>query len=535
MRTATTLTFLTTWGLALFLTATSCAQNQNTEFMVRPIDGARMVVGDGPVAACVMNCFLHLCDNASPDVVVVCIDGKMTTTERQWKKQGAGSVWFVESVPDDMEPLTLRMLNADGVFIGGDPDSIKKHALLLALLRNVAERNKVIAVGPKCVSLLADIDQTKKNSVSIPSVFEKCQFHFGEAYPENLKTKGGNAPVKVHWLIPDSSALVIHEGRRVAGYGEEPNGDKDISVFVSEANGWPQRSGAIECIDAFESTNIPSYSLDLCSWIRSATDREQPVFPPKSPPAPKVENGTLLLHGGSKVDEQVIRAFIKAAGGKDANFVCIPSASSFESYEEPRSYGAGRLRDLGCENVTILHTADPLVADQSDKFIQPLKQAQGVWIDGGRTFRFMDSYQNTRVQKLLQSVLDRDGIVGGSSAGAQVVGDFLVRGNPRSNRDIVFDGYTRGLGLIKGVIVDAHFLQRGRHEPFLELMEKHPQMLGIGIDESTALIVNGTDATVLGSNSVSFYDLADVSEGEFSPIILQSGETYDLKRKRVAK
>jgi len=146
----------------------------------------------------------------------------------------------------------------------------------------------------------------------------------------------------------------------------------------------------------------------------------------------------------------------------------------------------------------------------------------------------MGSYEGTQVPELLVQVLNRGGVVGGSSAGCQVPSDFLVRGNPTSNRDIEFGGYTRGMGLLKGVIIDAHFLQRGRHEPLLGLVKKYPQMLGIGIDESTALIVNGQQGRVVGNAAVSFYDLRSETEGEFKPVILKVGESYDLKsRKRV--
>jgi cyanophycinase-like exopeptidase len=91
------------------------------------------------------------------------------------------------------------------------------------------------------------------------------------------------------------------------------------------------------------------------------------------------------------------------------------------------------------------------------------------------------------------------------------------------------------MGLLKGVIIDAHFLQRGRHEPFLELMKEHPQMLGIGIDENTAVIINKHSARVIGPNAVSFYDLKGKGGEDFKPVILKSGETYDLKSKTAVK
>ena len=145
----------------------------------------------------------------------------------------------------------------------------------------------------------------------------------------------------------------------------------------------------------------------------------------------------------------------------------------------------------------------------------------------------MDRFQGTKAAELMRELLERDGVIGGSSAGCQVAGDFLVRGNPRTNRDLVLDGYTRGFGFIEGVILDAHFLQRGRDETFKPLMETYPQMLGIGVDEKTAISIRGSVAEVLGSNAVSFYNMKNGSSSK--PVILKRGAKYDLQKRKVVE
>jgi cyanophycinase len=506
------------------------AQERPTDAYVRPIEGSRMVVGDGEAPDYLLDCFLHLCRDASPNVVVICLDGTARIAESRWKARGAGSVHLLDAIPDSSEALTIRLLAADGVWIDGKPDELKKHPLVLALLKNVTARNRVIAVGASSAPLLESLDETSVTNERIQSVFAKCKFHFGKGQSGEFDISDRNSLDIVHWSIPNSSALIVHGERRLTCYGEE-----DVRMLVQAAGGWPVRRGSIESIDVFGASDVLGYNTDLLSWVRSAAERSRTVFPPESVSTPVVEKGTLFLHGGSKIHHDVMKEFIKSAGGKDAKFVCIPSASSFDTFEEPDSYSAEILTELGCNDVTILHTADPLVADQNLKFSEPLLDADAVWIDGGRTFRFMDCYENTRVQELIANVLKRSGVVGGSSAGCQVPSDFLVRGNPTSNQDMTYGGYTRGMGLIKGVIIDAHFLQRGRHEPLLGLMKQHPQMLGIGIDESTALIVKRHEATVIGPNAVSFYDLTAESDGEFAPVILQSGATYDFKLRKSQK
>lgn len=503
-----------------------CFSQQQTGMHVRSIAGSRMVVGDGDVPDYAVDCFLYLCRDAAPNIVVINLEGEPRIASDRWKNRGADSVTQLNRLPTDFEALTVQLLNADGVWIEGNPERIVKHALLLSLLKNTTKRDGVIAVDSSAVSLLSKLDDNDE-AKRLASPFATCEFHFGGSAPAKNGSK--DSPLKVHWLIPNSSTAVVHTGRRIAGYGNQ-----DIRLMVKQANGLPKQERAFECLDVFGPGGYPGYGQDLFAWVRAAKDRSRPAFPPKEAGTPVVENGTLFLHGGSRLHQDVLKEFVKLTGGKDASFVCIPSAKSFDRFEEPNSYMAENLRELGCDNVTVLHTADPFVADQSKEFARILKNADGVWIDGGRTFRFMDSYEGTQVPKLLAGVLDRGGVVGGSSAGCQVPSDFLVRGNPTSNRDIEYDGYTRGMGLLKGVIIDAHFLQRGRHEPFLGLMKKYPQMLGIGIDESTALIVDGGQGRVVGNAAVSFYDLTATAEDDFKPVILKAGQSYDLKLRKSA-
>ena len=486
------------------------------------------MVGDGEVPDCILDCFRHLCRDAMPRIVVLCLDGESSISERRWLESGIRSVKTLDSLPADATVLTNLLLNADGVWIENGREKIAKQSLCVALLKNVAERNKVVALRSKAVSLLPQLDNVDLAnplvSHQVVSPLASSRFRFGQGRQETDKV--GVRPGEVLWTIPNSTSMVIHHGRRVMCSGRT-----DVEVMVPAVNGWPLRRGSIERIDVFESKDVPSYSLDLFSWVRSGAERKGEVFPPTSVSSNGLEKGALFLHGGSGVGDDIMEEFIKIAGGKGAAFVCIPSASRFDSDDELRSYSAGRLQGLGCRNVTIVHASDPLVAATSADLLKKIENADAIWIDGGRTYRFMDCYENTKVPQLLREALQRGAVVGGSSAGCQVPSDFLVRGNPRSNRDMVVEGYTRGLGLLKGVIIDAHFRQRGREQPFMKLMKTYPQFLGIGIDERTALIVKGKTGRVIGPNAVSFYNLSG-SQSDASPVLLTSGESFDFVTKK---
>jgi cyanophycinase len=125
---------------------------------------------------------------------------------------------------------------------------------------------------------------------------------------------------------------------------------------------------------------------------------------------------------------------------------------------------------------------------------------------GGRQWRFIDCYSGTKGEKLLRDVLARGGVIGGSSAGATIQGDFLVRGSVLGNEEMMAEGYERGLAFLPGSAIDQHFSQRKRFADMTSVMQRHPQLLGIGIDEATAVVVQGDTAQILGRGNAHFYD-----------------------------
>ena len=126
--------------------------------------------------------------------------------------------------------------------------------------------------------------------------------------------------------------------------------------------------------------------------------------------------GTLIAVGGAMSDPAILKHFFELAGGWDASIVIIPTAAGEDSYG-PYWRGLLRFKEAGATNLTLLHTADRAVADSED-FVRPIREAQGVFFTGGRQWRLADSYLNTRTQRELEALLDRGGVIGGDSAGA---------------------------------------------------------------------------------------------------------------------
>ncbi len=251
-------------------------------------------------------------------------------------------------------------------------------------------------------------------------------------------------------------------------------------------------------------------------------------------------NGSLVIVGGAMKSDSIINRFIELAGGIDAAIVVIPTASGRKSYNENSGF-AGRLRKRGATNVTVLHTNDKKIAD-TDSFVKPLRKANAVWFGGGRQWRLVDSYKNTLTEKLIVEVLKRGGVVGGSSAGATIQGSYLARGDTKNNQ-IMMGDHQEGFSLLKNVAIDQHVLARNRQFDMFEILKKHPELLGIGIDENTAIIVQGNEFEVIGENYVLVYDgkfwsregsdLKNLPEKANIFYFLRNGDKYDLSNRKV--
>jgi cyanophycinase len=248
--------------------------------------------------------------------------------------------------------------------------------------------------------------------------------------------------------------------------------------------------------------------------------------------APKVgpATGALIVDGGGETAE-TIKRFVALAGGPEAPIVLIPTASESEHIDLKRQEQTFTRR-FGFKHVTVLHTRDRVEAEK-EEFVKPLKEARGVWLGGGRQWRLVDAYMGTRTQRELESVLSRGGVIGGSSAGATIQCSYLVRGAREGNFIMMAKGYEQGFGYLKGVAVDQHLLVRRRQDDLVEVIVKKPELLGLGLDEPAAIVVQGDRMEVIGRSVVGIYDGKEHDGKRY--YFLAPGETFDLAtRKRVA-
>ena len=253
--------------------------------------------------------------------------------------------------------------------------------------------------------------------------------------------------------------------------------------------------------------------------------------------------GALVVSGGAETSPVIYERFIELAGGPDALILVVPTSGSAETYDDSCECLAW-LRRAGAKNLRLFHTRDRAVAN-SDAFVEPLRRAGGIWFAEGNSWRHADAYLDTKVHRELFALLDRGGVVGGGSAGARIQSDYIPLRSPEpEDRAIPRSDWRRGFRLLPNVIVDVHVLARNRQFDLIGMVKARPHMLGIGIDENTAIVVRGDSFEVIGSSYVLIYDNTrqippDPPEtlrtvgGPF--YALRGGDVYDLRTREAIR
>ena len=243
-------------------------------------------------------------------------------------------------------------------------------------------------------------------------------------------------------------------------------------------------------------------------------------------------SGSLVVVGGGRLSSEILERFLQLAGGADAPIVVIPTAGGAEHYDQYYP-GLRGFKAAGATDLTVLHTTDRAVAD-TDAFVQPIREARGVWFPGGRQWHLADAYLGTKVHDELWALLGRGGVIGGSSAGATIQGSYLARGDTATNTVMMGD-HEEGLGFLRNVAIDQHLLKRNRQFDLLEVIEAHPDLLGIGLDENTAIVVQGDEFEVIGASYAVIYDAERRLDSGGQFYFLAAGDRYNLKTREVTR
>lgn len=239
----------------------------------------------------------------------------------------------------------------------------------------------------------------------------------------------------------------------------------------------------------------------------------------------------LLVVGGGERPEAAVKKFIEWSGGEKARLLMITWASGVpeESFEALK-------KDFSVlPTAAIEHAAmRPLDAEKRAKFVEQLKNATGVFFSGGDQNRIMDVLADEELLKLIREKYSSGTPFGGTSAGAAAISDPMMTGDADLK---VLDGskvgVRKGLGLIQNVIFDQHFLVRQRHNRLFGLVMLNSRMLGIGIDEDTAVLIEDNRIlTVAGATQVMMVESTS-APGKLIVQILRPNDRFDVRKRKL--
>jgi cyanophycinase len=244
-------------------------------------------------------------------------------------------------------------------------------------------------------------------------------------------------------------------------------------------------------------------------------------------------NGTVIAVGGGAQGPEIYKAFIDAAGGPDALILDVPNNSIPQRTNVAPDWVGEGFRKNGARNVHVLFTQSRAVAD-SDAFVAIIRQAKGIWFDGGRQYRDMAAYGGTKSEHEFWGVLQRGGVIGGSSAGMAVLGDYMVRGAPSNNNYIEdYPGYEKGFGYLRDTATDMHVVARERLPDLTTVIARYPDVLGISADEGTAWVVHGDVGHIIGRDKAFVYTANGPTDKGVPYLTLYPGDSYNLYTRQV--
>ncbi|QKD81108.1 cyanophycinase [Thermoleptolyngbya sichuanensis A183] len=252
----------------------------------------------------------------------------------------------------------------------------------------------------------------------------------------------------------------------------------------------------------------------------AAADLEERVADPENVALPETY-GRLIIIGGAEDKEgecKILREFVREAGGLQARVVVMTVATGL-----PGEVGAMYMdifERLGVEDVRVVDTGRREDAS-NPKAIADIQQATGVFFTGGNQARITECLKDTELDVALHQRFAEGVVIAGTSAGAAMMPDMMiVEGESESNPRPESAKMDRGMGFFPGVVIDQHFAQRGRIGRLLSAVAQQPAILGFGIDENTAIVINAHEVEVIGEGSVTIVDVSELTHNNVDDLLM---------------
>ncbi|HYE43468.1 MAG TPA: cyanophycinase [Caulobacteraceae bacterium] len=257
------------------------------------------------------------------------------------------------------------------------------------------------------------------------------------------------------------------------------------------------------------------------------------------------ERGPLIVIGGhedKEGDKAILCELVKRLDGGRLVVATVASSIPDEYFAEyHRTFDA-----LGVSGMDELYVNERFEASSPEK-LACLENAAGVFFTGGDQLRIASQIGDTPVEQAIRRIWDRGGVVAGTSAGASVMSEImLVRGASGESHRIGDLQMSSGLGLIRHVVIDQHFAERGRIGRLMGAVAQNPRILGIGVDENTAFVLEGRVMRVIGEGAVYIVDGEGITHSNIAEAdrkdtlsvhdvrlhVLSAGDAFDLDSRK---
>lgn len=224
--------------------------------------------------------------------------------------------------------------------------------------------------------------------------------------------------------------------------------------------------------------------------------------------------GKLFIIGGGNRPVAMVQQIIKESGIRtnDGYGIILPMASSIP--DTSAFYGMLQFQEQGIDNLQAFNFGEGTLSNLESK-LDSVRKASLIYIPGGVQSRFMKAVENTAgLEEAIKEAYARGSLIAGTSAGAAIMSQIMITGDQKKYPEYTSTFYhlekdnlitQEGMGLITGVIIDQHFVKRARNNRLLTAIMEYPDKVGVGIDESTAVIVDGDEFTVVGESQVLVY------------------------------
>jgi len=219
--------------------------------------------------------------------------------------------------------------------------------------------------------------------------------------------------------------------------------------------------------------------------------------------------GKLIIIGGGSIPDSLFSFFANYMGGKDQPIVYIPTATTDEEYIQKGEHLI-KFSSRGFTNLSTIHTRNKKEADDP-KNIALMRNAKGLYFGGGDQQLIADAYAGTKLYDEFITLLNRGGVIMGTSAGATIMGSLMVGGDARDDISKKY-AFNPAFSFMTNTALDQHVLARNRQFDLIPVIEHYPGTLGIGMDESTAIIVEAGQFKVWGISYAMLYDPKDWAE-----------------------